>query len=137
MTDFFLKIYSPSAGRNSGDSAYPCYSTVSFIDEPFTNYFPFATPTTSFSGSILSGQTLYQATPLENNTSLLQHFTVESSWELVSSKEYGSAGLYAPLSRKGLQETKQELLFRSNQDQLSSNLCVGVCAGDVSAPLRS
>ena len=27
--------------------------------------------------------------------------------------------------RKGLQETKQELLFHSNQDQLCSNLCVG------------
>ena len=35
-------------------------------------------------------------------------------------------------NRKGLQETKQELLFHSNQDQLSSNLCVG----GVSAPLR-
>ena len=37
-------------------------------------------------------------------------------------------------SRIGLQETKQELLFHSNQDQLSSNLCMGVCVGDVSAP---
>ena len=27
-------------------------------------------------------------------------------------------------NRKGLQETKQQLLFHSNQDQLSSNLCV-------------
>ena len=34
-------------------------------------------------------------------------------------------------NRKGLQETKQKLLFHSNQDQLSSNLCVG----GVSAPL--
>ena len=34
------------------------------------------------------------------------------------------------------QETKQEVLFRSNQDQLSSNLCVGVCVGGVSAPLN-
>ena len=38
-------------------------------------------------------------------------------------------------NRKGLQETKQQLLFHSNQDQLSSNLCVGVCVGGVSAPL--
>ena len=38
-------------------------------------------------------------------------------------------------NRKGLQETKQELLFHSNQDQLSSNLCVGVCMGSISAPL--
>ena len=30
---------------------------------------------------------------------------------------------------------KQELLFHSNQDQLSSNFCVGVCMGGVSAPL--
>ena len=34
-------------------------------------------------------------------------------------------------NRKCPQETKQELLFHSNQDQLSSNLCVG----GVSAPL--
>ena len=40
-------------------------------------------------------------------------------------------------NRKGLQETKQQLLFHSNQDQLSSNLCVGVCVGGVSAPLTS
>ena len=39
-------------------------------------------------------------------------------------------------NRKGLQETKQELLFHSNQDQLSSNLCVGVCVGGVLAPLK-
>ena len=38
--------------------------------------------------------------------------------------------------RKGLQVTKQELLFHSNQDQLSSNLCMGVCVGGVSAPLK-
>ena len=35
-------------------------------------------------------------------------------------------------NRKGLQETKQELLFHSNQDQLSSNLCVD----GVSSPLK-
>ena len=39
-------------------------------------------------------------------------------------------------NRKGLQETKQQLLFHSNQDQLSSNFCVGVCVGGVSAPLN-
>ena len=39
-------------------------------------------------------------------------------------------------NRKGLQETKQQLIFHSNQDQLSSNLCVGVCVGGVSAPLK-
>ena len=31
---------------------------------------------------VSSGQTLYQAAPLETNTSLLQHFTAESSPEL-------------------------------------------------------
>ena len=32
--------------------------------------------------SVSSGQTLYQAAPLKNNTSLLQRFTAESSQEL-------------------------------------------------------
>ena len=40
-------------------------------------------------------------------------------------------------NRKGLQEKKQELLFHSNQDQLRSNLCMGVRVGGVSAPLMS
>ena len=40
---------------------------------------------------VSSGQTLYQAAPLETNTSLLQRFTAESSRELMSSKEYRSA----------------------------------------------
>ena len=31
---------------------------------------------------VSSGQTLYQAAPLATNTSLLQRFTAESSWEL-------------------------------------------------------
>ena len=40
----------------------------------------FATPTTSLrinTSLVSSGQTLYQATPLETNTSLLQRFTAE------------------------------------------------------------
>ena len=45
----------------------------------------FATPTTSLrinTSLVSSGQTLAQAAPLEINTSLLQHFTAESSREL-------------------------------------------------------
>ena len=70
-TDFFLKINSPSAGRNSVDSAY--YSAVSAsLMNPLTdcsNYLPFCHThyfilqiNTSLS---LAGQTLYQDTPLE------------------------------------------------------------------------
>ena len=36
------------------------------------------------------GQTLYQAVPLETNISLQQHFTTESSRELMYSEEYHS-----------------------------------------------
>ena len=58
-----------------------CYSAVSSsLTNPLPIICHFATPTTSFLVSL--GQTLYQATPLETNTSLLQCFTAENSLEL-------------------------------------------------------
>ena len=40
-------------------------------------------------------------------------------------------------NRKGLQETKQQLLFHSNQDQLSSNLCSGCLRGRCLGTLKN
>ena len=66
----------------------PCYSAVSalfMIPLPdHSNYSPFLPHPLPHSGSIRhslvpSGQTLYQAAPLETITSLLQRFTAESS----------------------------------------------------------
>ena len=45
-----------------------------------------------------------------------------------------STGLYAPLIEKACKK-ETRVTIPSNQDQLSSNLCVGVCVGGVSAPL--
>ena len=65
----------------------PCYSAVSaWLTIPLpdrSNYSPLLPHPLLHSGSIVSsGQTLYQTTPLETNTSLLQRFTAESSREL-------------------------------------------------------
>ena len=66
----------------------PCYSAVSALLTNLlpdcSNYSPFyhthyLTPDQYFS-LVSSGQTLYQAAPLETNASLLLCFTVESSW---------------------------------------------------------
>ena len=76
----------------------PCYSTVS---SPLMNPLPYCSNCLPFCHThylilwintlVSSGQTLYQAAPLENITSLLQRFTTESSRELMSSEEYCSA----------------------------------------------
>ena len=58
----------------------------------------------------LVGQTLYRATPLETNTSLLQHFSAESSRELMSLEEYRSA-LLRKLNNKQRQVVMFILLF--------------------------
>ena len=77
----------------------PCYSAVSssLVDPlPDCSNWHFATPTTLLSSQInaslvSSGQTLYQAYPLENiYFTLLQRFTAESSREL-SLRRYRSA----------------------------------------------
>ena len=66
----------------------PCYSAVSaLLKNPLpdhSNYslplpHPYLTPDQYL---VSSGQILYQAAPLESNTSLLQHFTAESSQAL-------------------------------------------------------
>ena len=69
----------------------PCYSAVSaLLMNPLpdrSNYSPLLPHPLPHSGSIQftsivsSGQNLYQAVPLKNNTSLLQRFTAESSQE--------------------------------------------------------
>ena len=67
----------------------PCYSAVSaLLTNPLpdcSNYSPLLLhPLTSLqinTSLVSSGQTLYQAAQLETNTSLLQHFTTESSLE--------------------------------------------------------
>ena len=91
MTDFFLTPVTQHS---------PCYSAVSALlmnPLPDCSNRHFATLITSFfAGSILhftslAGPTLYQAAPLETNTSLLQHFTAESTWELMSLEVYCSA----------------------------------------------
>ena len=77
----------------------PCYSAVSSsLMKPLpdcSNYSPFSHthyPTLSINTSLVSsGHTLYQAAPLEKNTSLLQRFTAEFSPEVMSSEEYRSS----------------------------------------------
>ena len=84
-TDFFPKIISPSAGKNSETQRSPCYSAVSaLLKNPLpdhSNYSPFChthhlTPDQYFTS--LFGPDLYRAASLETNTSLLQRFTAES-----------------------------------------------------------
>ena len=64
-----MKLNNPSAGRNSGGSAYSAVS--SSLTNPFpdsSNYSPFATFTTSLrinTSLVSSDQTLYQAAPPE------------------------------------------------------------------------
>ena len=69
-TDFFPKIISPSAGENSGDQRSPCYSAVSaLLTNPLPNRSNYSPLLSHPLPHISIGKTLYQATPLETNTS--------------------------------------------------------------------
>ena len=83
----------------------PCYSAVSAL--LCHTHYPILRINTSL---VSSGQTLYQAAPLETNTSLLQRFTAESSRELMSSEEYRSA--LRKLNNKQRQVVMFLLLFK-------------------------
>ena len=95
----------------------PCYFAVS---ASLTNPLPDCSNYSSFCHThyhyldeyliSLVGQTLYQAAPLETNTSLLQRFTAEYSRELMSSMEYCSA--LRKLNNKQRQVVMFLLLFK-------------------------
>ena len=81
----------------------------------------FTTPITSSLDQYFTSlvcQTLYQATSLENNTLLLQHFIAESSRDLMCSEEYCSA------LRKLNNKQKQVVMFLLLLFKLSSQLHV-------------
>ena len=54
-------------------------------------------------------------------------------FESVTSRAISAVAILFCLSAKN----KTRVTISSNQDQLGSNLCVGVCMGGVSAPLSS
>ena len=99
MTDFFLKINSPVLAETPVTQRSPCYSAISSsLMNPlpgYSNYSPFCHTHYLILRIINTllvslGQTVYQAAPLETNTSLLQRIIAESSQELMASEEYCS-----------------------------------------------
>ena len=100
-TDFFLKINAPVLAETPVTQSSPCYFAVSAsLTDPLP-YFSncsllchnhyFILPDQYYFTSLVSwARSFTKPLPLET-TSLLQRFTAESSWELMSSEEYRSA----------------------------------------------
>ena len=88
-TDFF-QIVSPTAGENSVDSAYTCYSALSaLLTNPLPDLFNYSSllPHSLPHSGHQSFTSLFSPLPSTkhsagDNTSLLQRFTAESSQEL-------------------------------------------------------
>ena len=83
-----MKINSPMLAETPVTQRSPCYSAVSTsLTNPLPDcscHLPHPLPhSLNQFFSSLTGQTLYQAAPLETNTSLLLRFAAESSRELI------------------------------------------------------